>query len=173
VIRSLPFTLALPLLLLTGMTGMTACGSSGAKAADSAQTAVPVPFATVVQISVPGQSGKQQQAVVRDADAWRTTWAELRKDSALAEQPPAVDFDREMVVLAAMETQGCVSRVTIRSITRKDENAVVDVLEEPPAANCRCIVSARPIHAVRVQKIPGDVSFTTAKGEMACGAQPV
>jgi hypothetical protein len=172
VIRSLSFTLALPL-LLTGLTGVTACGSSGAKAADSAAAAVPVPFATVVQISVPGQSGKQQQAVVRDADAWRTTWAELRKDSALAEEPPAVDFDREMVVLAAMETQGCVSRVTIRSISRKDDSAVVDVLEEPPAANCRCIVSARPIHAVRVQKISGDVSFTTTKGEMSCGAHPV
>jgi hypothetical protein len=166
VIRSLSFTLALPLLL-------AACGSSGARSADAATAAVPVPFATVVQISVPGQTGKQQQIVVRDADAWRTAWGELRKDSALAEEPPAVDFDKEMVVLAAMETQGCVSRVTIRSITRKDDNAVVDVLEEPPSANCRCIVSARPIHAVRVQKIPGDVSFTTAKGEMACGSQPV
>jgi len=166
VIRSLSWALTLPLLL-------AACGSSGSKAAETAPAATPVPFATVVQISVPGQSGKQQQVVVRDADAWRTAWGELRKDSALAEEPPAIDFDKEMVVLAAMEAQGCIARVTIRSITRKDDNAVVDVLEEPPAPNCRCIVSARPIHAVRVQKIPGDVSFTTAKGEMPCGSEPV
>jgi hypothetical protein len=168
-IRARPLALALPLLLAAAC---GACSASTGSGSDG-KAAVQVPFATVVQISVPGQTGKQQQEVVRDVGAWRALWGELRKDSSLGEEPPVIDFDREMVVLTAMETQGCVSRVTIRSITRKGDGAVVDVLEEPPAPNCRCIVSARPIHAVRVQKVSGDVSFTTERGEMGCGAKPV
>jgi hypothetical protein len=73
-----------------------------------------------------------------------------------------------------METQGCVSRVTLRSITRTNtrtnDKAAVDILEEPPAANCRCFVSSRPIHIVRVRKMSGEITFTTARGEMPCGS---
>jgi len=158
VIRAIVWALALPLVL-------AACRSAGSNT-DAPAAPVPVPFATVVQIAVPGQTGKRVQVVVRDADTWKTLWAELRKDSALAEEPPAVDFDREMVVVAAMDTQGCVARVTIRSIVRTNDKAVVDVLEEPPAPNLRCFVSSRPIHAVRVQRMSGEVTFTTATQEM-------
>jgi hypothetical protein len=152
--------LALPLVL-------SACRSAGSNT-DAPAAPVPVPFATVVQIAVPGQTGQRVQEVVRDADAWKKLWAELRKDSVLAEDPPApaVDFEHEMVVVAAMETQGCVSRVTIRSITRTNDKAAVDVLEEPPAANLRCFASSRPIHVVRVQRMSGEVTFTTATREM-------
>lgn len=158
-IRRIAWALTLPLVLAA------ACRS--ARSDTQAQTApVPVPFANVVQIAVPGQTGKRVQVVVRDADGWKTLWAELRKDSSLAEDLPAIDFEHEMVVVAAMETQGCVSRVTIRSITRTNDNAAVDVLEEPPAANLRCFVSSRPIHVVRVQRMSGEVTFTTATHEM-------
>ena len=81
-----------------------------------------------------------------------------------------VDFETEMVIVAAMETQGCVSRVSLRSITRTNDKASVDILEEPPAANCRCFVSSRPIHVVKVQKMSGEITFTTARGEMPCGS---
>jgi len=163
VIRALAWALALPLVLAAG------CRSAGS--GTPASTApVPVPFATVIQIAVPGQTGKKLQVAVRDTDTWKTLWSDLRKDSALAEDPPAVDFETEMVVVAAMETQGCVSRVTLRSITRTNDKAAVDILEEPPAANCRCFVSSRPIHVVKVQKMSGEITFTTSRGEMPCGS---
>ncbi len=156
------WALALPLVL-------AGCRSAGS--GTPATTApVPVPFATVIQIAVPGQTGKQLQVAVRDADTWKTTWNDLRKGSALAADPPAIDFETEMVIVAAMETQGCVSRVTLRSITRTNDKAAVDILEEPPAANCRCFVSSRPIHVVRVRKMSGEITFTTARGEMPCGS---
>ena len=160
-IRVLPWVFLLPLVLAA------ACRSAGA---DAPQGPVPVPFATVIQIAVPGQSGQRLQAAVRDAGAWKTLWAELRKGSALAEDPPAIDFDREMVIVAAMETQGCVSRVTLRSIIRTNDKAAVDILEEPPATNCRCFVSSRPIHVVKVQRMSGEITFTTARGELPCGS---
>lgn len=162
-IRAIAWALALPLVLAA------ACRSTGSNT-DAPVAPVPVPFATVIQIAVPGQTGKRLQLAVRDADTWKTIWSDLRKDSALAADPPAIDFETEMVIVAAMETQGCVSRVTLRSITRTSDKAAVDILEEPPAANCRCFVSSRPIHIVRVQKISGEITFTTARGEMPCGS---
>ena len=128
-----------------------------------------VPLTTVVQVSVPGQTGKERREVVRDAGAWRSLWGELRQGSSLPEEPPTVDFDREMVVLAAMETQSCISRVTIRSVARRRDGVVVDLLEQPPAPNCRCIVAERPIHVVRVRKMPGSVRFTAELSVMPCG----
>jgi len=158
---------ALPLVLAA------ACRSSGSDTPVSTAP-VPVPFATVIQIAVPGQVGKQLQVAVRDADTWKTMWSDLRKGSALAEDPPAIDFETEMVIVAAMDTQGCVSRVTLRSITRTNtrtnDKAAVDILEEPPAATCRCFASSRPIHIVRVQKMSGEITFTTSRGEMPCGS---
>ena len=161
-IRALAWALALPLLL-------AGCRSAGSNT-DAPGAPVPVPFATVIQIAVPGQTGKQVQMAVRDADTWKTVWSDLRKGSALAADPPAIDFETEMVIVAAMETQGCVARVTFRSIARTNDKAAADVLEEPPATNCRCFASSRPIHIVRLQKIPGEVTFTTARGEMPCGS---
>jgi len=128
-----------------------------------------VPLTTVVQVSVPGQVGKERREVVRDAGAWRSLWGELREGSALAEEPPAVDFNRDMVVLAAMETQSCVSRVTIRSVTRRGDAVVVDLLEQSPAPNCQCIVAERPIHVVRLRKMPGNARFTAERGVRPCG----
>jgi hypothetical protein len=137
--------------------------------ATGAENRAQVPLTTVVQVSVPGQTGKERREVVRDADAWRSVWAELRQGSALAEEPPAVDFEHEMVVLAAMETQSCVSRVTIRSVARRGDGVVVDLLERPPAPNCQCIVAERPIHVVRLRKMTGSVRFTAERSVMPCG----
>ena len=128
-----------------------------------------VPLTTVVQVSVPGQVGKERREVVRDAGAWRSLWGKLRQGSSLPDEPPAVDFAREMVVLAAMETQSCVSKVTIRSVTRRGVGVVVDLLEQPSAPNCTCIVAERPIHIVKVRKMPGSVRFTAERGTMPCG----
>lgn len=128
-----------------------------------------VPFETLVQAAVPGQAGKERREVARDAAAWRQLWAELREGSHLPAEPPAVDFAREMVIAAAMETQGCVAKVTIRSVTQDGDGLVVDLLEAPPAPNCRCIVAARPVHVVKLPKQDGPVRFTAERGVTSCG----
>lgn len=127
---------------------------------------------TIVQRSVPGQSGGEIRQVARDAAAWRALWAELRQgasDGLLPTEPPAVDFSREMAVAVAMPTQSCVSRVTIRSIQRTGGEVVVNLLEAPPAPNCRCMVASRPIHAVRLPRMEGTVRFVAERGQTPCG----
>lgn len=129
----------------------------------------PVPLETIVQVSNPGQGGAQRQEVIRDEAAWRTAWSEIREGSALPTEPPAVDFAREMVILAAMETQGCVSRVTINSVTASGGDLVIAVTEAPPAPNCVCITSERPVHIVRAPKLDGTPRFVVTRGQTSCG----
>ena len=91
--------------------------------------------------------------MARDAAAWRALWAELRQGASadlLPEEPPAIDFGREMAVVVAMPTQSCVSRVTVQSVVQEGDGAVVNLLEAPSAPNCRCMVASRPLHAVRL-----------------------
>lgn len=132
-----------------------------------------VAFETLVQRGIPGQQGDQIREVVRDPAAWKALWAQLReKDSGvLAHEQPAVDFGKRMVIVAAMPTQSCVSKVTIRGITRQSGALIVDLLEAPPAPNCRCIVSQRPIHAVTVPRTADPVRFEVTQGVTACGGK--
>jgi hypothetical protein len=74
-----------------------------------------------------------------------------------------------MVIAVAMETQPCVSKVTIRAVTETADGLVVDLLEAPPAANCRCITSERPLHIIKLPKQAGPVRFNAERGETSCG----
>lgn len=123
---------------------------------------------TLVQQSIPGQGGGTVREVVRDPAAWAALWADLRAGSALPETPPAVDFSRDMVIAAAMETQPCVSRVTIRSAVETGGELVINILEAPPAPNCICITSERPIHAVRLRKVDAPARFDVEQGQTHC-----
>lgn len=144
-----------------------ACGGNSTPAEPGA----PISFETILQRSIPGQAGGQLREVARDAAAWSALWAQLREGPGgftLPAEPPAVDFTREMVIVAAMETQGCVSRVTIRSIERRGGTLVVDLLEAPPAPNCICVTSERPIHVVRLSRDAAPVRFVAERGQTSC-----
>jgi hypothetical protein len=143
-----------------------ACSQAPARSAESAAV---LPFETLLQRSFPGQSGPAVREVVRDQAAWRAAWTTLREGSDLPAEPPAVDFDRQMVILAAMEMQSCVSRVTIRSVTRTAGALAVDVLEAPPAPNCVCITSERPIHVIRLERVDLPETFEVERGVTSCG----
>ena len=132
----------------------------------------PAAFQTLAQRSVPGQSGGEIRKVARDAASWRALWAELRQGASadlLPEEPPAIDFGREMAVVVAMPTQSCVSRVTVRSVVQEGDGAVVNLLEAPSAPNCRCMVASRPLHAVRLPRLEGAVRFVAEAGQTPCG----
>lgn len=160
-----PRPLALVLLL-----ALAACNGSSRPGQGLSDERGPVPFETVIQRSIPGQSGSEVREVARDAAAWASLWARLREGAGamLPEAPPAVDFSREMVIAAAMETQGCVSMVTIQSIRQGRGELVVDLLEAPPAPNCTCITSERPLHVVRLPRSPDPLRFEVTRGQTPC-----
>jgi hypothetical protein len=130
--------------------------------------AASLPFETLLQQSNPGQSGPARREVIRDQETWNRVWAELREGSSLPAEPPAVDFARDMVILAAMETQGCVSKVTIRGVAHQGRELLVDLLEAPPAPNCVCIVSEHPFHLIRLQQSDLPARFEAEQGRTEC-----
>lgn len=159
------FLLAAAVFLALACNGSTEPSRQGAPP-DSA-----VSFTTILQRSIPGQAGGEIREAARDQASWAALWARLREGGgdALPPEPPAVDFPREMAIAVAMPTQGCVSKVTIRSITPIRGEIVVDLLEAPPAPNCVCITSERPLHAVRLPRVEGAVRFVAERGLTSCG----
>jgi hypothetical protein len=149
------------MILLLSLASLAGC-KSGSTAGEPAGARVP--FETIDQRSVPGGSGGQQREVIRDETAWRAAWQELGAGG----EPPAVDFSRDMVILAAMETQSCVSRVTIRSVLDAGSELVVDLLEAPPAPNCVCVTAERPFHAVRLRRSDEPARFVAERGQTNC-----
>jgi hypothetical protein len=155
-----------------------ACFGSGAAGAapPKAAAAKPVVFTTLVQRSIPGQTGEEIHAIARDPDTWKALWATLRQNGGdtLPVDPPAVDFPREMALVVAMPTQSCVAKVTIQSIGHLGDptrgTLLVTLLEAPPDPTCRCIVSARPVHVVRLPRSGGTLRFVVNHGQTACGS---
>ena len=155
--------------LLLSLLLAAACSHAPDSPTGALAAAADLPFETLVQRSIPGQSGPSRREVVRDQNAWQAAWTALREGSDLPAEPPAVDFARQMVILAALETQSCVSRVTIRSVTRAADALVVDLLEAPPAPNCVCITAERPIHVIRLERVDLPERFEAERGVTSCG----
>ena len=160
-----------PYLALTAA-GLLTLACRGSAIPDPAPNKPPaeIVLETILQRSIPGQGGGEIREAARDESAWKALWDRLREgDGALPSEPPAVDFTKDMAIAAAMPTQPCVSKVTIRGVRRSGGGLVVDLLEAPPAPNCVCIVSERPLHVVRLPKSPDPVRFKAERGVTACG----
>ena len=123
-----------------------------------------VELTTVVQRSIPGGRGGTVREVIRDQNALATMWTQLE----LPDAPPVIDFEQEIVIAAAMETQSCVSKVTIRSASEQEGELAVDILEAPPAPNCVCITAERPIHLVRLRKVAAPPRYNVERGLTPC-----
>jgi hypothetical protein len=158
------------LLSAFGLTLVLACNTGGAGAPldagdpPRAQLSRNVPFQTVAQASVPGGAGGPVREAIHGDDDWRTVWSEL----GAAGGPPRVDFSRNMVILVAMETQSCVSKITVERITETAEGLRIDLLEQSPGPNCVCITSERPYHAVRLPQTDTRVYFEARRGFSNC-----
>jgi hypothetical protein len=158
------------LFLVFATAGLLGLACRGTSAAPKVPMNEDIAFETLLQRSIPSQPGQQLRDVARDAASWKALWDRLREGDGgiLPADPPAVDFTTDMVIVAAMPTQGCVAKVTIRKVTRTAEGLEVDLLEAPPAPNCVCIVGERPLHVVRLPKAEGEVRFEAEVGQTSC-----
>jgi len=93
------------------------------------------------------------RVVVRDSTAWRRVWQEINRPFFPAPVLPPVDFQREMIVVAALGARPSAGfDVVIESAAEDSVGIEVDVRRASPAAGCP--VAAAITQPVDVAKIP-------------------
>ena len=110
------------------------------------------------------------RSVVRDEQSWLEFWGVLTAVLRPAPDAPAVDFTRDMVLVAAMgsrPTGGYV--ISIEGAYTSDGALYVDVLERSPGVGCLSAqVMTFPVTAVRVRVHAGSVRFVTREESGPC-----
>ena len=92
------------------------------------------------------------RVVIRDAGSWDEYWRRLHARVMPAPSLPAVDFGREMVVLAALGARGS-GGFGIRIDSAYDASTYVEVVVRRSAPGNRCLVTAaftQPVDLVRL-----------------------
>lgn len=112
-------------------------------------------------------------AVVRDSNTWRTTWQQINQPFFPQPPLPSVDFNREMVLLAAMGTEPSGGyEVFIQSATRDTAGIEVQLRRISPGAGCPVsAVLTQPLDLVRVPFSDQPVRFSERAETTSCNAR--
>lgn len=145
------------------------------------------PAGGLPQVDLPGQavavtpvgerypshySGFEQSAriVVENEEQWAQVWSRLWRHQHPVPALPAVDFQQEIVVVAAMGTRpngGYAIRVQAAAV--HEGSLTVRVVETSPGSNCVTTQAiTTPTDVVRVARSGLPVRFTTATGVLDC-----
>jgi hypothetical protein len=122
--------------------------------------------------------GQSRRIVIRDAGRWASFWAELQ--GSVTPQPPLppVDFDRDVVIAAAMGTRNSGGyAIEIRQVAEENGSLIalarLVALVVETAPGDRCYVTAALTQPVDVVLVPGmagrEVSFVAREEVHNCG----
>ena len=109
--------------------------------------------------------------VIRTEADWRRAWARLSACRSPAPDVPAVDFAREMVLLAALGQRATGGHgVRIASAAVSDGVLHVQVIETRPGAGCMTTQAlTHPVAVARVPRHDGEVRFADRVEVRDCG----
>lgn len=131
---------------------------------------VPLSFETVVLASSSGYTVPSQQ-VIRSEDDWAGVWETLYAGQSPVPAMPAVDFARQVAVLAASgaKSNSCF-RVEITGVTRKAGGSLeVEVTDFEPGPSCACLaVITQPAHVVKLDRVDGLDQFVLRRRQFGC-----
>lgn len=110
--------------------------------------------------------------VIRDPNSWASIWAQIVAGSGPPVPTPSVDFERDMLIIAAMgarNTGGYV--ITIDSVTRRAGALTAWIREESPGRSCGTTLSlTQPIALARLPRIAAPVAFHETKRIKECAS---
>ncbi len=112
----------------------------------------------------------RERFVVRDSATWATTWTRLLGSHSPKPPLPAVDFSREMIVVASMGTRSSGGyTVGIDSAFVAGDTVFFRVRETSPGARCGTTAAlTSPVGLARVERTVRPVSFTTLNVVSEC-----
>ena len=130
------------------------------------ESRVEIRVETLAKATLSPRSGPQVRTVVRDEASWASTWRELWGDAAPPR--PAVDFGREMVVVATASLS-CFGEVSIEDVDRDRGGLVVSIADSGPTPLCLCFAPEYAFHVVRATRVDAPATFAGRTTPPRCG----
>lgn len=111
------------------------------------------------------------RAVIRDSTAWRELWQRINRPFLPAPALPAIDFGREMIVVAALGARPNGGYdVVIESAEQDSAGIQISVRVATPASGCpTTAVMTQPVDLARVPVSDQPVRFRERDVVVACG----
>jgi hypothetical protein len=124
-----------------------------------------VPYRTTSGINV------RDRMVVSDRTSWSKIWPNLAMGHSPAPSLPAVDFDRETIVIAAMgrrSTGGYI--ITVDSATAAGDTVTLVITEHSPGRTCGTTAAlSSPVAIARIFRPRAIVRFVERTAVTDCG----
>ena len=158
------------LLVVATMTTTAACGPSAAGVPDEqrapASVAAPVLVtrlrAEPYSFTSTSALRTAQRTVISDDTSWRAAWTMLWENAASAPPLPAVDFAREMIVLAALGERptGGYQILLDSAVTTGEKSVVIHVRTVSPGARCGLYQAlTQPVDIARLPRLQRAITF--------------
>jgi hypothetical protein len=142
------------------------------RAIPSGATAVEVRRADNTATLFQGNSGMTESArlVIRSDAEWRDAWSRLVGHVTPAPEAPAIDFTKEMVLIAAMGSRPTAGyMIHIAHVGRVSGVTYVEVISESPAGPCRrAEVVTAPADVAVVPRLLEPVTFVETLNTKGC-----
>ncbi|WP_242345270.1 protease complex subunit PrcB family protein [Anaeromyxobacter terrae] len=138
---------------------LAACGGA-ASGPDQQPSGIVLPQATELSSPYSAFTGPSR-LVVRDEPTWAEAWATIHGPVSELPPLPAVDFSREMVLVAAIGQRPSGGyTVTFSAVTAVGDGLRATVQESAPGPGCgTATVITSPVVAIRVPRVEGAVQF--------------
>ena len=125
----------------------------------------------ITRLTVPGIGGfqTQQRLVIRTQSAWEEVWNQLVAGRLVPPPRPAVDFTREIVVIAGTGLKPSTGyEISIQGATANRDEAVVQVRSTTPG---NCVVATVITSSVDIVRMPARdrVTFDENVEPLTCG----
>ena len=131
----------------------------------------PLTVTSVATLNAPdGLFDAAAQQVVRDQAAWQALWTRLHVNASPAPALPAVDFTRDMVVVAAMGMKSHGGyKIAITAAAEDAGKVTVEVTETSPGARCmNAMMMTSPVIVAKLPRRAGDVTFNVVRKVVDC-----
>lgn len=130
----------------------------------------PVPFAQVAKEQFSGVMQRRAEVIALQS-RWVQVWDEITSNRSPKPPLPNVDFEKELLILAAYGNTGDSCRdVQIEKVDRVNGALAVSILDKQRAANCPVCppVTAQPVHVVSIPRAATGVSYSWRPTTIAC-----
>ena len=110
--------------------------------------------------------------VIRDRDAWRSTWNKLYERTSPIPPMPEIDFSNEVVMVAALGERGSGGYNVVFSGATENESGGIDVIVRATSPGDRCArltVLTQPVDIARVPRTYGSIRFVERQAVVNCG----